>query len=98
MKLEETALKQKKMEASDFLAPPPASLLVVGPLTSATKPLCVHQPYNKPGLVSTGKIRNNLQIDVVNIDEDDGGKENISPASVKKHHTTVAGMDLFSPQ
>jgi hypothetical protein len=96
MKLEEAASKQKKKGSSDFLAPPPASLLGAKPLTSATKPLGAHQPNNKPMLVSTDKIHNNLQSDAINVDEDNDGKENICPLSVKKHCTTVADTDLFS--
>jgi hypothetical protein len=96
MKLKEAESKWKNKEASDFLAPPPTSLLEARPLISVTKPLGAHQPNNEPMLVSTGKIHRNLQSDAINVDEDDDVKENVCPASVKKHLTTIAGMDLFS--
>jgi hypothetical protein len=41
------------------------------------------------------KVHNNLQNGVIDVNVDEG-KENICPLSTKKHHTTVAGTDLFS--
>jgi hypothetical protein len=93
-------MKRKKKEASDFLAPPPASLLEARPFSSVTKPSGDHQNNNEPTTVSNGKTKahNNLHSGVtsIDVDDDDGGKENVCPSSIKKHRTTVAGTDLFS--
>ncbi len=92
-------MKRKKKEASDFLAPPPASLLEARLTSFATKPLGDHRQSSEPMMASNGKAKvlNNLHHSgIINADEDEGSKENICPSSVKKHCTTVAGTDLFS--
>jgi hypothetical protein len=96
-KLQYLALKKKKKEASNFLAPPPASLLEARPFSLITKPLGDHHKNNKPTTASNGKAKahNNLHDAVIDVDVDEG-KENICPSSTKKHRTTVAGTDLFS--
>ncbi len=77
------------------MAPPPASLLEARPI-SATRPLGDHCKNIETTTAST-KVHNNLQSSgVININEDEGGKENICRSSTKKHHTTVAGTDLFA--
>jgi hypothetical protein len=88
-------LKRKKKEASDFLAPPPASLLEARPFSSITKPLGDRQSNSKIATVSIGKAYNNLQNGVIDVDVDEG-KENICPSSIKKHHTTVTWTNLFA--
>ncbi len=47
-------------------------------------------------MASNGKAKsnNNLQNGVIDVEVVEG-KENICPSSVKKHHTTIAGTDLF---
>ncbi len=66
------------MELSDFLAPPTASLL-------ESRPPLEERPKNKePLLVSDGK-HNNLQDIIIDVN-DDGGKENVCPPSIKKKH------------
>ena len=88
-KLEEAALKKKRKEASDFLAPPPASLFESRP------PLEERQKNKEPLLVSDGKHNNPKDI-IIDVDDDEG-KENVCPPSIKKkHRTTVAGTDLFN--
>jgi hypothetical protein len=96
-KLQDLALKKKKKEASDFLAPPPASLLEARPFSSVTKPLGDRHKNKEPMTASNGKAKahNNLHDTVIDVDVDEG-KENICPSSTKKHRTTVAGTDLFS--
>jgi hypothetical protein len=96
-KQEKAAMKKKKKEASDYLAPPPASSLETRPFSSFMEPLGDHQKNNEPTMASNRntKAHNNLQSDVINIDEDEDGKENICPLSVKKHHTTVSGTDFI---
>jgi hypothetical protein len=95
-KQEETTMKRKKKKASDFLAPPPASLLELRSFSSITKPFGYHRKSNEPMTVSNSKPKahNNSQKNTINVDED--GKENICHLSIKKHHTTIAGTDLFS--
>lgn len=79
MKLEEGASKRKrkKEEASDFLDPPPASLLKVRPSSSATRSLGDLHKSNKPTTASAKVHNNPHNSGVINIDEDEVGKENI---------------------
>jgi hypothetical protein len=92
-KLQESSLKRKKKEASNFLAPPPASLLEARPISSALK-LTNTNKINEVAVISAAKLHNNLHSDFFTVDVDEG-KENLCPTSIKKHRTTVAGTDLF---
>jgi hypothetical protein len=91
-------MKRKKKEASDFLAPPSASLLEARPVSSAARPFGDHRKNNEPTMSSNvkAKAHNNLHNrGVIDINEDEGGKKNICSLYIKKHHTTMAGTDLF---
>jgi hypothetical protein len=94
-KLKEAALKRKKKEASEILAPPTASLLEARPFSSVMKPLGDRRSINEISTVSSVKANNNLQNGAIDVDVDEG-KENICPSTTKKHRTTVAGTDLFN--
>jgi hypothetical protein len=87
-KLEEAALKKKGKEASYFLAPPPASLLESRP------PLEEHRKNKEPLLVSDGK-HNKPQDIVIDVD-DDGGKENVCPPSIKKNTVPLSPGWIYS--
>jgi len=88
-KLEEAALKKKRKEACNFLTPPPASLL-------ESRPTLEERQHNKELLLISDGKHNNLQHIVIDVD-DDGGKENVCPPSIKKkHRATVARTDLFN--
>jgi hypothetical protein len=87
-KLEEAALKKNRKEASDFIAPPPASYL------ESRLPLEERQKNKEQLLVSNGK-HNNPQDIVIDVD-DDGGKENVCPPSIKKNTVPLSPGQIYS--
>jgi hypothetical protein len=54
-----------------------------------------HQRNSNTATIRSGKACHNLQNGVINVNVNEG-KENICPSLMKKHHTTVAGTDLFA--
>ncbi len=59
-KQEDVAMKRRKKKASDFLVPPPASLVEARPFSSVMKPFEDRQSNSEIATVCSGKVYSNL--------------------------------------